>query len=264
MSGHDFIRYGGNTTAVEVTNDDGNRLLIDLGTGVTALAAELMKGEFGKGNGTLPVLLTHTHLDHIQGLPFFSPFFIKGNQIDIFGPEPAGEPLKQLLQDQLNPHYSPLYGLENMAAGVTISSIDPGSSLPIEGFEVTSGYLPHGGMKVLGFRITADNKTCAFLTDVEYPDTGPTPEALALAKDADVLIHDSMFDDEEYATRRGWGHSPVSRAIEVAERCGVKQVSLFHHNPDATDVVIDAMEQKAKTMTEIQLSAASENEPIEL
>lgn len=262
MSGHEFIRYGGNTTAVEISTDDGARLLIDLGTGVTAFAAELMKNEFGKGKGTLPVLLTHTHLDHIQGLPFFSPFFIKGNQIDIYGPDPRGEPLQQLLQDQLNPHYSPLYGLENLAAGVTINSIGPGTSLPIAGFEVTSTLLPHGGMDTLGFRISADGKTVAFMTDVEYPDAGPTAEALALAKGADVLIHDGMFDDDEYQTRRGWGHSPVSRAIEIAERAAVKHLVLFHHNPDATDTVIDAMVARARTTTEIPLSAASENEPI--
>ena len=84
--GPEFLRYGGNTSAVEVANERGDRLLLDLGTGVTELAKELMAGEYGKGGGTLPVLLTHTHIDHIQGLPFFTPFFIKGNQIRILGP----------------------------------------------------------------------------------------------------------------------------------------------------------------------------------
>lgn len=264
MSGSAFIRYGGNTTAIEVRNSDGNRLLIDLGTGVTAFAAELMKAEFGTGKGRLPVLLTHTHLDHIQGLPFFSPFFIKGNQIDIYGPDPEGEPLANLLQDQLNPHYSPLYGLENLAAGVTINGINPETELSIDGFEVEANLLPHGSMAVLGFRVTADGKTAAFLTDVEYPSTGPTREALALADGADLLVHDSMFDDEEYASRRGWGHSPVSGAIAVAERAKVGSLALFHHSPDSTDAVIDALQQKARRLTKIPVFAASENEPVEL
>jgi len=124
--------------------------------------------------------------------------------------------------------------------------------------------LPHGSIVVLGFRVSADGKTAAFLTDVEYPMNGPTRDALARADGADLLVHDSMFDDDEYASRRGWGHSPVSRAIEVAERANAKMLALFHHNPDATDEVIDALQAKARTMTNIPVVAASENEPIEL
>ena len=88
MSGRAFLRYGGNTTSVELITNAKQRLLIDLGTGATELAKQLMGSEFGKGKGTLPILLSHTHLDHIQGLPFFTPFFIKGNEIRILGAAP--------------------------------------------------------------------------------------------------------------------------------------------------------------------------------
>jgi phosphoribosyl 1,2-cyclic phosphodiesterase len=256
--GPHYLRYGGNTPAVEIVSDAGRRVLIDLGTGITELGKQLMAGEFGEGRGTLPVLLTHTHLDHIQGLPFFTPLYIRGNCVRILGPELTGSPLTQVLQNQLNGHYSPLYGLENLAAGVEIHTVQPGSSLPVEGFEVTAAALPHGGMKVLALRITADGKSIAFLSDVEYPLSGPTPEALALARGADLLIHDAMFSDAEYASRAGWGHSPVSSAIAVAERAGAARLALFHHSPDSTDAEIDTIVADARRRTSIPLFAAAE------
>ena len=263
--GPHYLRYGGNTPAVEITNNAGRRVLIDLGTGVTELAKQLMLGEFGEGRGTLPVLLTHTHLDHIQGLPFFTPFFIKGNKIQIHGAALTGLPLAAVLQNQLNGHYSPLYGLENLAAGVAVEAIEPGAtSLSVEGFEVSAATLPHGGTWVLGFRFEADGKTLAYLSDVEYPVEGPTPEALALARGADLLIHDAMFSDAEYESRAGWGHSPVSSAISVAERSGVGKVALFHHSPDSTDAEIDTIVADARRRTSISLVAAAEGPAIEI
>lgn len=257
MSGEDFLQYGGNTTAVEVQNAAGQRVLIDLGTGATELAKELMAGAFGKGEGVLPVLLTHTHLDHIQGLPFFTPFFIKGNQIHILGFETPQLPLQSILQGQLNPHYSPLYGLENLAAGVHVQPVQPGSSLPVDGFEISGQLLPHGSMATMAYRISCDGATMCFMSDVEYPE-GPLPEALALAKDADLLIHDGMFSDEEYETRRGWGHSSTSTAIEVARRSGAGRLALFHHSPDATDAVIDRVVEAAQAATDFPVFGARE------
>ncbi len=265
MSGPKFLRYGGNTTAVEIANAAGQRLLIDLGTGATEFAKELMAAEFGQGQGTLPILLSHTHLDHIQGLPFFTPFFIKGNQIRIIGAEPEDESLKHIIQNQLNPHYSPLYGLENLAAGVGIDIVKPGSSLPVEGFEVTAALLPHGAsMHTLAFRITADEKTVVFMSDVEYPESEPLPAALTLARDADLLIHDAMLGDDEYASRRGWGHSPVSMALEVATRAGARRLGLFHHSPDSDDDRVDQLLETARERAALPVFAASELVPIEL
>ena len=261
--GQHYLRYGGNTPAVEIVSDAGKRVLIDLGTGITELGKQLMAAEFGEGRGVLPVLLTHTHLDHIQGLPFFTPLFIKGNRVHVVGQQ-SDVPLDQVLQGQLNGHYSPLYGLENLAAGVSIESVTTGSSLPVDGFEVTSAALPHGGTLVLGFRIRADGKTVAFLSDVEYPLDGPTPEALALASGADLLIHDAMFSDVEYESRAGWGHSAVSAAVAVAERAGAGKLALFHHSPDSTDAEIDGLVEAARRRTQIPLFAAAEGPPTDV
>lgn len=263
-SGAEFLRYGGNTTAVAFVTRGGERVLVDLGTGATGLARVLMAGEFGRGTGKLPILLTHTHLDHIQGLPFFTPFFVRGNQIRILGGEPDSTTLKDVLQNKLNPHYSPLYGLENLAAGVAVETIASGDAFSLPGFAVRCATVPHGNTSTMAFRIEADGASVAFITDVEYPDGVPVPAAVDLARGVDLLIHDTMYSDEEYPQKRGWGHSSVSIAIDLAERAGVGRLALFHHNPDVTDDQLDVLVARARESTRVPLFGASEGEPVEL
>jgi phosphoribosyl 1,2-cyclic phosphodiesterase len=260
MSGRDFLRYGGNTPSIELVTDAGKRLLIDLGTGATEFAKTLMGGEFGKGQGTLPILLSHTHLDHIQGLPFFTPFFIKGNEIRILGANPiSGLSLEATLQNQLAPHYSPLNGLENLAAGVKIETITAGDTIQLPGFEVVTAPVPHGSMWSTAYRITADGKTVTYLSDVEYPSPEePIDIALALARDSDLLIHDAMHADHDYEMRRGWGHSPARAGVVLAERAGAKKLALFHHSPDATDDMIDEVVTRTSGSTAVPVIAAAE------
>ena len=260
MPGREFLRYGGNTSSIEIVTDVGQRLLVDLGTGATEYAKHLMSSEFGRGGGLLPILLTHTHLDHIQGLPFFTPFFIKGNEIQIMGANPSsGLSLESTLQNQLAPHYSPLNGLENLAAGVTIESFTPGITITLPGYEVATVAVPHGSMWTTAFRIMADDKVVTILTDVEYPrPDDPLPEALELARDADLLIHDAMHADHDYDLRRGWGHSPARAGVTVAERAGAKKLALFHHSPDATDEMIDEVVERTASRTSVPVFAAAE------
>jgi len=260
MSGRDFLRYGGNTSSIELLASDGHRLLVDLVTGATEFAKHLMGEGFGKGSGKLPILLSHTHLDHIQGLPFFTPFFIKGNEIRIMGADPiSGVSLEATLQNQLAPHYSPLNGLENLAAGVSIESFTPGTKLSLPGFEVATAAVPHGSMWTTAFRISADGKVVTFLSDVEYPSPDdPLPQALALAQDADLVIHDAMHADRDYDLRRGWGHSPARAGVVVAERAHAKKLALFHHSPDATDEMIDEVVARTASQTTVPVFAAAE------
>jgi phosphoribosyl 1,2-cyclic phosphodiesterase len=266
MCGRDFLRYGGNTTSVELVADAGERLLIDLGTGATELAKQLMAAEFGTGKGKLPILLSHTHLDHIQGLPFFTPFFIKGNEIRILGTDPtAGLALEATLQNQLAPHYSPLNGLENLAAGVSIETITAGQALAVPGFEVVTAAVPHGSMWTTAYRITADGKTVAYLSDVEYPSVDdPLESAIALARGADLLIHDAMHTDHDYELRRGWGHSPARAGVVVAEKAGAKKLALFHHSPDATDDMIDEVVARTAARTAVPVFAAAEGSYLQI
>jgi phosphoribosyl 1,2-cyclic phosphodiesterase len=260
MPGREFLRYGGNTSSIEIVNDHGRRLLIDLGTGATEYAKHLMGSEFGKGKGLLPILLTHTHLDHIQGLPFFTPFFIKGNEIQIMGANPSsGLSLEATLQNQLAPHYSPLNGLENLAAGVTIESFTPGVTITLPGYEVATAAIPHGNMWTTAFRVMADDKVVTILSDVEYPTPdAPLPAALELAEQADLLIHDAMHADHDYELRRGWGHSPARAGVSVAERARAKKLALFHHSPDATDEMIDEVVELTASRTSVPVFAAAE------
>lgn len=260
--GGKYLRYGGNTTAIEIRADSGHRILIDLGTGVTEFAKELMAAEFGQGKGELPVLLTHTHVDHIQGLPFFTPLFIRGNSIRIMGRELKGVPLKEVLQDQLNGHYSPLYGLENLAAGLEVQTLRAGSSWPAEGFEVQTQLAPHGSTSVVACRITADGKSVVIMTDVEHPPEGVSNELAALAKDCDLLVHDAMFSDSEYALRAGWGHSSVSSAIATALRVGAGRLALFHHSPDSSDEQLDTLATEASRVSSVPLFVAQEGHVI--
>jgi len=262
--GAEFLRYGGNTTAVEFQARSGQRVLVDLGTGAAELAKSLMQGELGQGHGELPILLTHTHLDHIQGFPFFTPFFVRGNQIRILGAEPGTTSLEAVLQNKLDPHYSPLYGLENLAAGVTVETIASGDAFTIEGFDVRCVSLPHGNITTLAFRIEADGAAVVFATDVEYPDAEPTDAVLDLARGVDLLIHDAMFSDDDYQQRRGWGHSSMGTAIAVAERAGARRLALFHHHPDATDDALDAVIARARTTTTVPLFGAAEGAFLEL
>jgi phosphoribosyl 1,2-cyclic phosphodiesterase len=266
MPGRDFLRYGGNTTSVELVAASGQRLLIDLGTGATELAKQLMTCEFGKGHGTLPILLSHTHLDHIQGLPFFTPFFIKGNQIRILGAAPlSGISLEATLQNQLSPHYSPLNGLENLAAGVTIETITPGTAIALPGFEVVTAAVPHGSMWTTAYRVTADARTVTFLSDVEYPSLDePLPAAIALAHEADLLIHDAMYADQDYASSKGWGHSPARAGVVVAELARAKKLALFHHSPDATDDMIDRIVERTAARTQVPVIAAAEGHYLDI
>jgi phosphoribosyl 1,2-cyclic phosphodiesterase len=262
--GDAFLRYGGNTTAVEFQARSGRRVLVDLGTGATELAKSLMTGEFGQGRGELPILLTHTHLDHIQGFPFFTPFFVRGNQIRILGAEPGTSTLEGVLQDKLDPHYSPLYGLENLAAGVTVETIASGDAFTIADFSVRCVALPHGNTTTLAFRIEADGAAVVFATDVEYPDAEPSDAVLDLARGVDLLIHDAMSSDQDYPRRRGWGHSSVGTAIAVAERAGARRLALFHHHPDATDDALDELFARARTTTRVPLLGAAEGAFLEL
>jgi len=266
MSGREFLRYGGNTTSVELVTDAGERLLIDLGTGATELGKQLMAAEFGAGKGKLPILLSHTHLDHIQGLPFFTPFFIKGNEIRILGANPTtGSSLETTLQNQLAPHYSPLNGLENLAAGVSIEVVMPGEVIAVPGFQIVTAAVPHGSMWSTAYRIMADGKTVTYLSDVEYPSVDePLEIAVALAGGADLLIHDAMYADHDYELSRGWGHSPARAGVVVAELAGAKKLALFHHSPDATDDMIDEVVARTAARTAVPVFAAAEGSYLDI
>src|SRR5262249_42730716 len=155
--------------------------------------------------------------------------------------------------------------LENLAAGVSIATFTPGEAIEVPGFDVATAALPHGNMWTIGLRITADGKTVTLLTDVEYPSPEePLAEALALAKDADLLVHDAMPAEEDAELRRGWGHSPARAGVVVAERASARRLALFHHSPDATDDMIDEVVRRTAARTQVPVFAAAEGDSFDV
>lgn len=247
--GADFVRFGGNTTCIEVTDGD-RRLIIDLGTGAIPLAASLLNGPHGHGGAPLSILLSHTHIDHIQGLPFFSPFFIPGNRLRILGPSTPQSPLEATLQQYLRPHHSPLHGLENLAADVSVDAIKVAGTFEVEGFAVQARSLHHGDTSALGFRIARNGRTVAIMTDIDRT----TGDAEALARNVDLLIHgaDTLHGPQ----------SSVVRAIRLAESQGASHLVLTHFGPDAGDADIASAITHAAQTTRIPVAAAEESVPI--
>jgi len=257
-----FQRYGGNTICTEVTSGD-SRLVLDLGTGCIPLGAALA-GEAAKGGSKrFAVMLSHTQIDHIQGLPFFVPALVPGWDIRIMGPPTAGRDMTGVLDSALNPNYSPLYGVENLAAKLSLTSMQEGD-IQVDGFRVKVRELPHGQTKALGFRIEADGASFAYLTDVEYGQD-PPPAALELALDADLLVHDAMDTAEEVTRRHGLGHASPEDAVRVAREAGAKRLLLYHHDPDRTDPAMDQLlERVRRTAPGMDIDGAREGTVIEL
>ena len=249
--GERFLKYGGETACVEIEIDDGTHLVMDLGTGSIPLGQHLVKT--GKPH-EIGVFLSHTHLDHVQGLPFFLPALVPGWKVTVHGPSHAAKGLDDVLNGTLNPNYSPLYGLGNLGAEVNILTVAD-HQMSWGSAAIDARWLPHGRVRSLGYRITIDGKVLAYLSDCDY-EGRPPPAALELAQGADLLIHDAMNLPEEQIIRRGWGHSSPDDAIQLAELARVKKLLLFHHDPWRDDEAIEMLVDRAELNTDIPVTAA--------
>lgn len=234
-AGGEFVRYGGNTPCVEVTEGD-RRLILDLGSGAIPLGKMLLGSASEKKK--LTVLLSHTHMDHIMGFPFFAPVFHPKYQIDIYGPRGAGKKVDHVLDESLNPDYSPLYSLKNLSAKLEFHNLGE-EPFQIHDFEVTAARLPHAKIDSYGFRVEGRSGVVAYMTDVGYPEGVPLDSVIELARDADLVIHDATFGPEDWRGHEKWGHSSWEHALAVAERAGAKKLALFHHATDRTDDEVD-------------------------
>jgi phosphoribosyl 1,2-cyclic phosphodiesterase len=236
--GPETIRYGGNTSCVQVTLDDGTVLVLDAGTGIRNLGVSL-----GSRPQRLHILLTHLHLDHIQGLMFFPPAFMPESEISIWGPAAPGS-----LQDRIARYISaPLTPVEVRELPSDVSFRDcPSAEWQIGSATLRAASVVHRG-PTLGFRITEGESSLCYLPDHE-PGLGPDslhelePEWISgfdLAHDASLLIHDCQYTDREYAEHIGWGHSKLSDALVFASRTRAERVLLFHHDPLHSDDYLD-------------------------
>lgn len=282
--GQSTVRYGGNTACVEVRTG-GQIIILDAGTGLRPLGRALTR-EFKDEPLQLHILLSHTHWDHIQGLPFFQPLYRPHNRIKILGYEGARSGLFNVLSAQMESPYFPV-GLSELPSNVEIDELRD-MEFRVGNIRVESYFANHPGICV-GYRITTPEGSIAFFPDNEPPhrlqhssrriesfDTA----RLAFAKtesrklvdflgDVDVLVLDAQYDVAEYERHRGWGHGCVDDVVELAIKSGAKRLYLFHHDPDHDDAKIDAMVEHARKIaanagSPIQIEAACEGVTVNL
>lgn len=245
-------RYGGNTPALEVrhqASDGGGVLILDGGTGVRALGRQLAANEKPV---SVDLLVSHTHWDHIQGLPFFLPFFSPGNAVRIWGPRQAGIDLEEILRNQMSPVVFPV-PLDGLAAELIVTHIEPGE-LELAGFKVEAIRVRHSGV-TLAYRITPSSggRNFAYVPDNELGPGGDydvpgswRDDFVEFLNGTDVLIHDAMYTSGELERHRGWGHSSNLEAIELASEAQVQQLVMFHHRPEHDDDQVDAMLEETR------------------
>jgi phosphoribosyl 1,2-cyclic phosphodiesterase len=235
-AGPDTIRYGGNTVSVQVDGPDGSVLVLDAGTGIRRAGVALA------GDGRpVHVLLTHLHMDHIQGLGFFAPLFEPGREVHVWGPPSSTQDLRVRLTRYLSPPLFPVR-IRDLASHVVLHEV-PGEAWAVGGFTITAAGIVHPGPTV-GYRIEAGGARVAYMPDHEPILGGPiaTGEWLSgyvLARDVDVLIHDGQYTDEEYRQRVGWGHSSIAHAVQLADVARARELVLIHHDPEHADGQID-------------------------
>ena len=240
VCGPEFQRYGGNTTCLRIAREEANRFwIIDAGTGIRNLGKTIAAEGFQQK--VINIGFTHFHWDHIQGFPFFAPAFNRDQIIGIMmmGRERKYKNLKEIFSLQMQGEYFPVQ-LESM--GAEFQFFNMGNKETVYGVTTTAVPQYHnyrGGS--YGLRIEDDSQVLAICTDLEHPD-GIDETIVELARNADLLIHDGQYTDEEYVTHRGWGHSTWRQAVEVAKRANVKKLAITHHDPDHDDDMLDAME----------------------
>ena len=246
--GAQTVRYGGNTTCIEVRTDAGALIVLDAGTGLFALAQSLLKELPIEAN----IFITHTHWDHIQGLPFFSPLYIPGNAVRIFGAQDVvtGAGIERAMEVQLQYSYFPVREVE-MRAKIEYENLQVGASVRIGDAMVTNSILNHPVVN-LGYRIDCNGKSVFFTGDHEPYFNIYEPgdkdfneyqmlieEKQRMVDDAvrgvDLLIADCSYTDAEYQDKRGWGHGTFSASIAFARRCGARQLICTHHEPTRAD-----------------------------
>ena len=246
--GAETARYGGNTACVEVCGARGGVLVLDAGTGVRRLGASLPAGL-----RRVDVLLTHLHMDHIQGLGFFAPLFDDGLETHLWGPASAALDLRSRLARYFSPPLFPVH-LRDIPRLVLHEVAD--GEVEIGEFRVAAALVCHPGPTV-GYRIATADATFTYLPDHEpalgmrrFPGAPDWTSGHALAAGADLLLHDAQYTDAEYADRAGWGHSSLTHALAFARLADVKRLVTFHHDPSHDDAEIDRLTAEAVALAQ--------------
>jgi phosphoribosyl 1,2-cyclic phosphodiesterase len=243
------FRYGGNTSCVEVSLEDGTILVLDAGTGIRALGFNLLD----RGARRLHLLLTHLHLDHLEGLRFFAPLWDQRVTLDIWGPPSPVSSLQERIARSFSPPLFPI-DLREVPAQVTFHDV-PREPWTVDGTRLVADLVAHPGPTV-GFRIETETSSFAYLPDHEPALAGIADRSrdwisgAAIADDVDLLLHDAQYFEDEYEERIGWGHSSVADAVAFAEVVGARRLVLFHHEPLHTDGSLERLEARARSLAD--------------
>jgi len=261
------VRYGGNTTCLEIWSDDGQLIILDAGTGIFPLAHSLMD--------RLPVhahiFNTHSHWDHIQGLPFFIPLFVPGNRVNIYG---ACDPVSQqsiedILAVQLQYRFFPIRECE-LNADINYQSLREGEAVQIGDVTVVPVMMNHPVVN-FGYRVNCRGKSLFFTGDHEpsYNIYAPTDDEYAMyqalieqreahiidvIRGVDVLVADSSYTEAEYPAKKGWGHGSFASCMQMAESAGAGQLFLTHHEPTRSDDALESVFQEAMRQRKFEIA----------
>jgi len=245
--GPETVRYGGNTSCVEVRLADGTLLVLDAGTGIRPLGLKLEEG-----SEPIHLLLTHLHLDHLEGLGFFMPIWHAEREVHIWGPRSPLRALRPRVARYFSPPLFPV-DINDIPGQLTFHDV-PDEPWEIGGAVIEAGPVTHPGPTV-GYRIAESGTTFAYIPDHEPDiagDLASTPtewiSGIGVAGGVDLLFHDAQYFEDEYAQRVGWGHSSVAAAVTFARRAEVGRLLLFHHDPNHTDSDLVELELRAREL----------------
>lgn len=267
-------RYGGNTSCVELVSRSGTRIVVDCGTGGHDLGQQLIATYGNKTRGH--ILISHSHWDHIQGIPFFAPLFSPGNEWDIYGPKGLAQGIQTTLAGQMEHTYFPIT-LAQFAATIRFHDLVEGA-FSIDDIKITTRYLNHPAL-TLGYRFEVDGASLVYCCDhepysaalgsSEAPIEGGDQRHADFVRGADLVIHDAQYTAAEYPARVGWGHSSGEYAERICREAGVKRLALTHHDPlradDAIDQIVAAAKKRlADEGSSLEVMAASEGLTLEL
>jgi ribonuclease BN (tRNA processing enzyme) len=242
-------RYGGNTSCVEVRSGDPRHVVVlDAGTGICALGNQLADDV-----DRIDVLLTHLHMDHILGLGFFAGLFRPGLDVHVWGPGSTALDLRSRLLRYLSPPLFPVR-LRDLPCRLTLHDT-PLGRFELPGLQVEAALVCHPG-PTLGYRLDDGQTTLAYVPDHEpalaarrFPERPEWTSGYQLAVGVDVLVHDAQYDDDEYDSHFGWGHSSISHALGLASLVGARHLVPFHHDPAHDDVTLDRIYQRVAAGT---------------